>query len=303
MVKRLLIGIDAGGTTFKYGMSEAGGPVLAQGRVPTTSPSETIACLRKLCAEKVQSLGGDIAAIGIASFGPLEIDPLSSQYGTILKTPKEGWSGTPLLRLVADAFGVPIAIDTDVNAAVRAELASQEQGGIERAAYVTIGTGVGVGVMTVGHLAGTPLHPELGHIRVARHPEDHAFDGVCPFHGDCLEGLAAAPALIQRFGPLEDLSTDHEVWELAGYYVGQLCLTLSSAFRLQRILIGGGVSEADGLLPAVRRSFAQLNGSYLPEGLYPDDLIQKARLGEDAGLAGALHLAETLYSTGPAVRS
>jgi fructokinase len=161
----------------------------------------------------------------------------------------------------------------------------------ERAAYITVGTGIGVGIKTGGSFAGRPLHPELGHIRVARHTEDRAFRGVCSFHGDCLEGLSAAPALIARCGTLEELDQDHQIWRIAGYYLAQLCLTLSLGFRLQKIVLGGGVSEATALLPAVQQSFADLSSGYLPEASRPEELIVRAGLGSDAGLFGAFEIA------------
>ncbi|NNU16659.1 ROK family protein [Parvularcula sp. ZS-1/3] len=286
MTKPILAGIDAGGTSFKLGIAGPDGSILDRARVPTTTPAATIeasvAALRKLAEEA----GGKIEALGIASFGPVDVDPASQSYGTILATPKEGWSGTPLLTQLSQALSVPAALDTDVNAALIAELAEE---GLSRAAYITVGTGIGVGMIAAGQLAGRPSHPELGHVRVARFPGDETFEGVCPFHGDCLEGLASAPALIKRFGPLEKLPQHHQAWRLAGHYLGQLCLTLASTARLQRITIGGGVSEAPALVPEVARAFEALNNGYLPEATA--NLIKKAALGEDAGLKGALLLA------------
>lgn len=285
----LIAGIDAGGTTFKLGIAERDGPIVAKSRVATTTPAETISATVAMLRQMEAETGGRIEAVGVASFGPLDIDPSSSAFGTILQTPKAHWSDTPLLAMLSEALGVPVSIDTDVNAALRAELAAIDDKTIDRAAYITVGTGIGVGVSAQGRLAGFPSHPELGHIRVERHPEDQEFSGVCAFHGGCLEGLVSAPALEARFGALETLPEDHVAWEIAGHYLAQLCMVLCAGFRLQRILIGGGVSEAPGLILQTRKALDAINGGYLPEA--DGSIVQKARLGADAGLAGALFCA------------
>lgn len=291
-MKRLIAGIDAGGTTFKLGVAGADGRLLAAMRVPTTLPAPTVAAaaagLRRLAAQA----DGEIAALGLASFGPLGVDPQARDYGMILKTPKTGWSNAPLRAMLADALGVPVAVDTDVNAALLAEQTAGAARGAARAAYVTIGTGVGVGIRINGVFAGRPLHPELGHIRVERHAADASFRGACSVHGGCLEGLLSAPALIARYGVLENLPDDHEAWRVAGFYLAQLCLTLSLGWRLERIVLGGGVMNAPALLREGQLQFAALMGGYLPDAeIDPKRLIARAALGDDAGLTGALALA------------
>lgn len=186
---------------------------------------------------------------------------------------------------------MPSVLDTDVNGALEAEMTMGAGRGLDRVAYVTVGTGIGVGIKTGSSFAARPFHPELGHIRVERHQRDGDFQGHCSFHGGCLEGLCAAPALIARFGALERLSKKHEAWDLAGFYLAQLCLALCLGYRVERIILGGGVLEAEGVLRSVREHFASLMNSYLADQRSPDNLITSAALGTEAGLLGAILLA------------
>jgi fructokinase len=291
--RELIAGIDAGGTSFKLGIAERAEPrLLTKTRVPTTSPDETIERSAAALLAMAEEAGGFVGKLGIASFGPVDVDPSSPGYGTILATPKPGWANTALLARLGGRLGAAGMLDTDVNAALEAEMRFGGARGATRAAYVTIGTGIGVGVRTEGGFAGRPSHPELGHIRVERHPRDRSYAGRCAFHQDCLEGLASAPALTDRFGPLEDLPPRHEAWEVAGFYLGQLALTLRLGFRLQRIVFGGGVMLAPRLLGRVRHHAERLNAGYLPEALGGGELIRPAALGQDAGLIGALLLTQ-----------
>lgn len=288
---QLIAGIDAGGTTFKTGIANERGHVLARERIPTTSPGETlsasVASLQRMASEQ----GAAISALGIASFGPVDIDPASAEYGTILQTPKPGWSGVGLRGAMQSALNVPVYLDTDVNAALLAEMAIGAAKGVARSAYVTLGTGVGVGIIVDGISAGRPFHPELGHIRVERHPEDGSFDGVCAIHGGCLEGLLSAPALIKRFGILEDRTDTDPCWDVPAFYLAQLCLVLNLSFRLEKIVIGGGVSNAGSLLRRTHEHYRDLLGAYLqPEERLADRIIVRAGLGDDAGLMGAIEL-------------
>jgi fructokinase len=294
---RLVAGIDAGGTTFKLGVADLDGALLRKTRIPTTSPEETISAAASTLGELARRAGGDIAALGIASFGPVDVDPASPDYGTILKTPKAGWSGAALGPALAESLCVPVVLDTDVNAALLAEMTAGAAQGLDRAAYVTIGTGVGVGVWINGEFGGRPFHPELGHIRVERHPDDIAFDGVCSVHGGCLEGLVSAPALMSRFGALEELLFDHACWRIAGFYVAQLCLTLSLGWRVERIVLGGGVMNAEKLLSHSRLRYGTLMHGYISgTESDPEKLIVRAALGDDAGLTGAIMLAKDIVS-------
>jgi fructokinase len=287
----LLAAIDAGGTTFKLGVAGLDGHLLGQTRVPTTTPDATIRKTAEHLLRLAEERGADIVRLGIGSFGPVVVDPLASDYGKLLKTPKANWSGVPLLSLLKDRLGVPAVLDTDVNAALLAEMRIGAATGLSSAAYITVGTGLGVGVGTLSGFAARPLHPELGHIRVERHPSDLAFKGACSVHGDCLEGLASGPALSARFGSLEALPESHEAWRLAGFYLAQLCAVIAMGFRVQKIVLGGGVAEAPSLLQQVQRCTADVLKGYLPEASDPTDFIVRAGLGSNAGLLGAIELA------------
>ena len=294
---RLLAGIDAGGASFKLGVADETGALIAKTRIRTTNPAATLSSSVEALRAMAREAGGEIAALGVASFGPVDIDPASPRYGVILQTPKPGWSGATVRASLAQALSVPVSIDTDVNAALRAERLAGAATDAQRAAYVTIGTGVGVGVCADEVYAGQPYHPELGHMRVERHPEDAGFDGVCRFHRACLEGVLSAPALAKRFGALEALGSDHPCWRRAGWYLAQLCLVLALGFRVERIVLGGGVMNAAAVLRETRVRFAEILNGYLPSPENdPERLIVRAALGDDAGLHGAIALARTSLS-------
>lgn len=291
---RLFAGIDVGGATLKLGVAGEDGPPLGKIRVRTNGPEETVAAAAVALRELERGAAGEIVALGIASFGPVDIDPRSPTYGTILKTPKQGWSGAPLRAMMAHALRVPVALDTDVNAALLAEWTYGAAKGTDRAAYVTVGTGVGVSVRINGEFAGRPVHPELGHIRVERHQSDTAFDGLCSVHGNCLEGFLSAPALAARFGELEALSVDDPCWTVAGWYLAQLCLTLSLGWRVQRIVLGGGVMNAPALLHRTRAQYSAFMNHYLTNENDENQLMVRAALGDDSGVSGAIALARQL---------
>lgn len=287
----LLAGIDAGGTSFKCGLADATGNIVAKFRVGVTTPEETIGA----CLEQFEQLranhNGHIASLGIASFGPLDRDNASETYGMIGTTPKPNWSHTPMIKPFSDRFGCPIKIDTDVNGALIAEMTSGAAKGAESAAYITIGTGIGAGLYANGGLLGQPSHPEFGHIHIKRHAVDD-FSGACGFHGDCLEGLASATAIRARFGPPEDIAEDHVLWDIESYYLAQACQSLYLMFRTDKIVLGGGVMQAPFLLDKVRGQFETLLAGYAGmTGALAYTIIQRAGHGDDAGLEGAFCLA------------
>ncbi len=290
---KVFAGIDAGGTTFKCVLADENRNIIAQTNVSTTTPQHTLA----RCIEFFKSSQGadKIEALGIASFGPLDIDPNSKAYGTYLPGPKAGWAGVCLYSAFKDALGVPVVIDTDVNGALLAELAWGNAKGCTSAAYVTVGTGIGAGILCAGRLAGKPLHPEFGHIRVERHPDDLDFKGVCSVHGVCLEGLASGPSIHTRFGDPEKLANDHKVWDMLAFYLAQACLSLALSFRPQAIILGGGVMETKHLYPKIRKQYeAQIN-AYLGQSLNDiDTLIVPPKLGNDAGIWGGIYLAQNI---------
>ncbi|WP_291037787.1 ROK family protein [Hyphomonas sp.] len=283
-------GIDAGGTTFKCGLADSSGNLIEKTRVPVSSPAETLAG----CAEFFRSAGAgyDLKGLGLASFGPLDVDPGSPDYGMLLKTPKAGWSGAHLRRYFTEALGVDVCVDTDVNGALLAERSLGAAAGTVSAAYITVGTGIGAGIFINGEFAGRPCHPEFGHIPVRRHPRDTRFEGVCPFHGDCLEGVASVSAVRARWGDPEAMSPDHEGWMIVADYLAQACRVLTLTLRLERIIIGGGLSLAPNLIALVRSAYDAQMASYLGENAPSGaQLIDRPLLGDDAGLMGAVLLA------------
>jgi fructokinase len=291
--------IEAGGTKFVCGLMNSHSDKRAIATIATTSPDETI---RQVCSffDNAQSEYGDIAAFGIASFGPLQLERTESKWGALLDTPKSGWSGVNVMAQLASRFGRPCVVDTDVGAAALAESVYGCARGLRSAAYVTVGTGIGAGLVIDGATVIGIGHPEAGHIRPPRHADDFDFPGICPFHGDCLEGLASGPAILQRWGqPLNQLPHDHSAHELIAWYLGVLAVTLTAVASPHRILFGGGVMQTPGLIERVRIHAAQLGGPYLFGSQSLDELICPPELGTRAGLAGAFVLAQRAHS-GPA---
>lgn len=285
----LIGGIDAGGTTFKCGISDASGNVLEKRRISVTGPEETLAG----CADFFRAAGARrIQALGIASFGPIDLDVASPHYGTILSTPKPGWAGTDLRSLFKQHLGLEPMIDTDVNGALLAEMTKGAATGAASAAYITVGTGVGAGIHVNGGFAGRPAHPEFGHISIRRHDSDRHFKVSCPFHGDCLEGLASVTAVRARWGEPSDLPADHGGWDIIADYLAQACRTLTLTLRLEKIILGGGLMLAPHMLGRVRTAYdAQLAGYLGALAISGTALIETPQLGDDAGLIGALLLA------------
>jgi len=289
----IIASIDAGGTTFKCALIQEERGVIAGTRVPTTRPDETLAS----CAAFFQEQAGrglNAAAMGIASFGPIDVDPSSSNYGMILDGPKLGWAATNLKDYFEQALSIPVGVDTDVNGALLAEMEWGAAKGVNAAAYVTIGTGIGAGLFANGSLIGKPNHPEFGHIRVQRHDADKAFTGGCSIHGDCLEGLASAAAMTRRFGNPTELPEGHVGWDIEAYYLAQACNTLSLMLRPDKIVLGGGLMLAPHLIGNVRHQYAQLMNDYLGQSKDEiDNLIVTPGLGDDAGLFGGARLAKS----------
>ena len=290
----LLGAIEAGGTKFICAVGPGDGSVLAQTRIATTDPARTLgAALEFFHAQR--SAHGPLRALGIASFGPVELDRASAQFGSVLDTPKPHWSHTPLVQPLRAALGCPVGFDTDVNGAARAELRWGAGRGLDSLAYVTVGTGIGVGLISNGRPVHGLLHPEAGHIFPRRHELDADFKGCCPFHGDCLEGLASGPALAARTGaPAETLGAGHAVWTVAADYLGQLCAHLVFTQSPARIVMGGGVMAQPGLLEAVRERLLHWLGGYIRRPQLQDGAVRYVvapGLGERSGLTGAFALA------------
>lgn len=289
MTAPLFACIEAGGTKILAGIVAAPDRILETARFDTLAPEPTMSSLTSWLAEAAARHGG-VQAAGIASFGPVELDKTSPDWGHITATTKPGWSNTDLAGQVATALGVPIGFDTDVNGAALAEARWGAAQGQRVSAYLTVGTGVGGGAIVNGVPLHGLSHPEMGHIRPQRHPADLAFAGVCPFHGDCLEGLAAGPAIKARWGAsLSELPADHEAHGIIAFYLAQIVVTLQSVMEPGRIVMGGGVLGTPGLLDKVRAEAARLGSSYFRGKA--EEIVVAPGLGDKAGLLGGLALA------------
>ncbi|MCJ2178916.1 ROK family protein [Novosphingobium album (ex Hu et al. 2023)] len=278
--------IEAGGTKFVLGIAHGPDAVVKSARIPTEAPEETIAAMLAWFAAH-----GALDAIGLASFGPIELDPASPEWGHILKTPKPGWSGTNLAGPLSQAFACPVGVDTDVNAAALAESRWGAGQGQRCVVYLTVGTGIGGGAVIEGQTLRGLSHPEMGHIRTPRHPEDADFAGVCPFHGDCLEGMASGPAVLARYGrSLSELPAGHPGQGIVAWYLAQAVVTVQAMLEPGRIIFGGGVMNTPGLFEQVQLEAEKLGGGYFRGK--PSEVIVRPGLGERSGLLGALALAE-----------
>ncbi len=277
--------IEAGGTKFVLGIADKARNIHARHQIPTTTPDETLGTAVRWFREQ----GLKPQAIGIASFGPLDLDRNSPTWGHIPRTPKPHWTGADLVTPFAQAFDCPVAIDTDVNGAALSEYRWGAGIGHQSLLYLTIGTGIGGGFVSGGTLLHGLSHPEMGHIRIARHPQDQNYAGFCPFHGDCFEGLVAGPAIKGRWGvSLSDLPADHPALPIIAWYIGQAMCTFQAVMEPARIVLGGGVMHAPRLIELVRDSAVNWANGYFNGD--PAEIIVPPVLGDNAGLLGALAL-------------
>jgi fructokinase len=292
ILKNMLGGIEAGGTKFVCGVG-TGPDDLVKAQFVTSAPEVTLA---QVVAFFRQEAGSTLEAIGIGSFGPVDLNLTSPTYGHITSTPKSGWGNFDLAGSVTRALGVPVGFDTDVNAALLGESQWGAAQGLSDALYITIGTGIGGGVLAHGQLVHGLVHPEIGHLRIPHDVSDDPFPGVCPYHGNCLEGLASGPAIQERWNaPAGTLASDHLAWSLEAHYLALALVNLTLTLSPQRILLGGGVMQQPHLFTLIRQEFAQLLNGYVRHTEILDHLdtyIQPPLLAGDAGLLGALVLAE-----------
>jgi fructokinase len=282
-------GIEAGGTKWVCATGSGPDDIHELITFPTTHPEETIARAAAFFAKD-----GTLEAIGVGSFGPIDVEPSSPTWGWITTTPKPGWAGTDLVTALRDKLDVPFAFDTDVNAAALGEHRWGAAVGLETFCYITVGTGIGGGGMANGKLMHGLLHPELGHMRIPHDRVRDPFDGVCPYHGDCFEGLASGDAIQARWGRPPEQLADERAWQLEADYVALGLLNVICMLSPQRIVVGGGVMHEPSLLPLVRRRVAELASGYFdaPElGEAIGDYIVAPALGDRAGVLGALELA------------
>jgi fructokinase len=278
--------IEGGGTKINLGIADSSNEIIVRHRLPTLAPQETLSG----CSDWFRLQNVELAAIGIAFFGPLIVDRHAADWGCIARTTKPLWSGVNVAGHFADALGCAVGIESDVDGAALGELKWGAGQGLASLLYLTVGTGIGGGFVTSAGLLRGLSHPEMGHIRMPRHSADMAFAGTCPFHGDCLEGLASGPAIIARWGrSLSELPADHPAHNILAWYLGQAIATYQAIMEPERIVIGGGVMQTPGLIERVRgEACAAGNGYFVGE---PDAIIVPPGLGDDAGLMGALVIA------------
>lgn len=279
--------LEAGGTKMVCAIGNEKGEIYERISIPTESPEKTIPAMITYFQDK------QIEALGIACFGPIDLNRSSDTYGYITTTPKLVWENCNIVGMFKEALGIPVGFDTDVNGSALGEATWGITKGLENSMYITIGTGVGAGIITNGKLLHGMLHPEAGHVLLVKHPDD-TYKGHCPYHANCLEGLAAGPAIEERWGKKAvELTDKREVWEMEAYYIGQALVGYILTLSPQRIVLGGGVTHQEHMLPLIREEVKkQLNGYLKTKEL--DDLehyIVLPSLNDNQGIMGALKLA------------
>ena len=281
--------LEAGGTKMVCAIGDEHGNVVERYSLPTRGGDETV---QEIIA---YFRAHPVEALGVSSFGPLNLDPTSPEYGSITTTPKLAWRNYPLRRNLAEALGVPVGIDTDVNGAALAEARIGAGKGIDSLVYYTIGTGIGGGAVVNGELLHGLVHPEMGHMLLRPAENDPAPHGFCPYHDGCLEGMAKGPAIEQRWGkPAAELPEDHIAWEIEAEYLAQMCVNTIVVLSPKMIVLGGGVMHQLHLFPRIRkRTQALLNGYVAHSAILEniDSYIVPPALGDNAGAAGSLLLA------------
>jgi fructokinase len=281
----MLGAIEAGGTKFVCGIG-TGPEDLTTVQIATTSPEATTAAAIEFLQKES---GGRLDAVGIASFGPVDLRCDSPTYGYITSTPKAGWRDFDLAGTVRRALGVPVGFDTDVNGAALGEARWGAAQGLSDFVYLTVGTGIGGGALVADRVLHGLMHPEMGHIRVPHDRTEDPFPGCCPFHGDCLEGLASGPAMQARWGlPARELPPDHPAWYLEAHYLALGLATWTCSLSPKRFVLGGGVMEQEQLFPMIEQELRCLLNGYIQ---LPELYVMPAALGARAGVLGALVLA------------
>jgi fructokinase len=290
-MKKLYGGMEGGGTKFYCLVGSGKGSILEEVRFATTTPEETlskaVAFFQKF----------DLSAIGLAPFGPLDLNPASESYGCITATPKPSWSWVNVLAAFKSEFNLPLAFDLDVNAAAFGEYSLiPENKKLESLVYFTIGTGIGAGVIINGKVTHGLTHPEAGHLRLPHDRKRDPFPGTCPFHGDCFEGMASGPALARRWRkPAETLPAHHPAWEQEAWYIAYALVNVILTLSPQRIVLGGGVMEHEPLFPSIRTKVKRLLNGYIASPVFSgslDEFIVPPALGRRSGALGALALAK-----------
>jgi fructokinase len=299
-------GIEGGGTKFICAVGTGPGDIRAETRFQTTTPQETLSRVIAFFKEQEQPLEG-LAALGMASFGPIDPRPGSPTYGQIMPTPKPGWTGADLVSMLKAAFDIPIGFDLDVNAAALAEWRWGALQNCDPAIYVTVGTGIGGGILINGSLVHGLLHPEMGHVLLPHDRESDPFPGSCPFHGDCFEGLATGPAMEKRWGQkAETLPVDHPAWALEAHYISVALADYILTLSPQRIVLGGGVMQQPQLFPMIHREVKSILNGYVQSPQVLDRIegyIVPTGLGGRAGVLGAIALAQQAREQNPKIKN
>jgi fructokinase len=294
MNEKLFGGMEGGGTKFICAVGTGPDEMVEEIQFPTTTPEETLGRAIDFFRKH------DLAAIGLAPFGPLDLNPDSPMYGSITATPKPGWAGTNVLATFQDKFSLPMTVDLDVNAAAFGEYVLVEKNrGLDSLVYFTIGTGIGAGVIINRQLVHGLTHPEAGHVCIPHDWKTDPFPGNCPFHGDCFEGLANGPAIRARWGlPGEELPDDHPAWELEAGYIAATLVNVILTISPQRIVLGGGVMERRQLFPLIRGRVKELLNGYIASPVFTgtmDEYIVPPALGRRSGVLGAMAMATENY--------
>ena len=289
-MEKLYGGMEGGGTKFVCAVGTGPDEIIAETRFPTTTPEETLE--QAIAFFKKYRLAG----IGLAPFGPLDLNPASPGYGSITATPKPGWSNADILGTFRKQFDLPMAFDLDVNAAAFGEFAwVPENQGLESLVYFTIGTGIGAGILINGKVVHGLTHPEAGHVQLPHDRQKDPFAGVCPFHGDCFEGLANGPAIAKRWGlPAQSLPVNHPAWELEATYIADALTATIYLVSPQRIVLGGGVMEQSQLFPLIRQKVRENLNGYITSPVITggmDEYIVAPGLGKRSGILGAMAMA------------
>jgi fructokinase len=288
-------GIEAGGTKFVCAVAEDPHKIYARTEFPTTQPEETLGRAVSFF-KQTRAEHGFLAGIGIASFGPVDLNLKSASYGFITRTPKASWSMTDMVGAIRREFDIPVGFDTDVNGAALAEMRWGTAKDLDTFIYMTIGTGVGGGGMAGGRLLHGLVHPEMGHVRLPHDWVKDPFPGACPYHGDCLEGMASGPAIEKRWGlPAVKLPAGHPAWELETEYLSFGLVNFICTLSPQRLILGGGVMNQSHLFPMIRRRVKELLNDYVQNPVILnqiDTYIVPPALGSQAGVLGAIALAQ-----------
>ncbi len=284
----MIAGIELGGTKIVLAVGTDDGSLTEEFRFPTTTPEKTLGTAIAWLRER-----GKPHRIGVGAFGPLGVTLGLDNYGKILDTPKIGWAGFSLIDCITRAFpSVPITLETDVNAAALAEATLGAGKGLQDIVYITIGTGIGGGILSGGRLVHGALHPEFGHFKVPRLLGDD-FPGVCPFHGDCLEGLASGPAIAARWGkPAHEIPEEHPAWDTQAWYLAHGILALLAIVSPSRVIVGGGVCQVNRLHAKTHAKLVQIAAGYFPAACITNYVVAPM-LGQQAGILGALQLVKS----------